>query len=116
MENLTSFLNKKRKYRKERATGKKNGSVIHIAQSIDRYPKPIQRKVLNIPHNEFKVEYYTPIEVEYEDKNGNPKVFIEPEFTELPRAVQLRERKRTKGMSKLTDIEILYELYGENPK
>jgi len=113
MESLTSFINSKRKQKKRRSAEYKNGPVIHIAQSIDREPKPIRRKKLEIPHREFHVGYYTPIEVEYEGKNGIPRVYIEPEFKDLPIDIQKREQRRTRGMSKITDMEILYELYGK---
>jgi len=110
MESLTSFINK---HKKRRTRGKQNGPVIHIAQSIDKEPKPISRKKLEIPHKDFIVDYYTPIEVPYIDKNGNDKLYMEPEFKDLPLDIQKREQRRTRGMSKITDMEILYELYGK---
>lgn len=111
MENLTDFLNKKRKLRKERSTEKKNGHVIQIAMSIDKNPKPILKKVLNMPERKLNIEYYTPIEVPYLDKNGNEKIDIELEYKDLPRNAQKREQKRL--LPKHYDTEALYRIYGE---
>lgn len=111
MESITEYLNKHRKT-KTRAKGTRNGKVIHIAMSIDQIPKPLRRKALCIPQRELNIEYYTPIEVPYTDKNGDEKVYREPEFKDLPLNIQRKEQRRTSGMSKITDMEILYNLYG----
>lgn len=111
MENLTDFLNRKRKLRKSRSIEKKNGPVIQIAMSIDRNPKPITRKILNMPERKLNIEYYTPIEVPYLDKNGDEKVSLEPGFKDLTRNAQKREQKRL--LPKHYDQEALYRIYGE---
>lgn len=111
MENLSDFLNRKRKLRKERSTEKKNGQVIQISMSIDKNPKPILKRVLNMPNRKISIEHYTPIEVPYLDKNGNEKVLIEPEFKDLPLEQQKKEKRRL--LPKHYDQEALYRIYGE---
>lgn len=113
MESLTSFIQKRKKVRKQIQQEKKNGPVIIIAQSIDKEPKPIRRKVLQLPHHNLNISHYTPIEVPYLDKNGNDKIYVEPSFEDLPRNIQMRERRRSKGMCKISDIETIYRLYGK---
>ena len=78
---------------------------------INKNPEPIQRKVLHMPIRKLSITHYTPIEVPYLDKNGNDKVYYEPEFVDLPTAVQKGERKRL--LPKHYDQEAMYRIYGK---